>query len=73
MKSDLEIKKTSIGKHVFVGIGAKILPGVHIGNYSVVGAGAVVTKDIEDYCMVVGIPARVIKRYDTAQKKWIRI
>ena len=47
----------------------------HIGANSVVvaGAGSVVTKDIPSYSVAVGNPARVIKRYDAARAKWIRV
>lgn len=41
-----------------------IIPGVKIGNNVVVGAGAVVTKDVPDNCVVVGNPARILKRLD---------
>lgn len=50
-----------IGKNVWIGTGANILPGVTIGDNSVVAAGAVVTKDIPDNVVVAGVPAKVIK------------
>ncbi|WP_367390556.1 acyltransferase [Lewinella sp. LCG006] len=53
-------KKTTVGKFVFIGTGAKILPGVTIGNYAVIGAGAIVVSDISEFSIVVGNPARVI-------------
>ena len=40
------------------------MPGVTIGKYAIVGAGAIVTKDVPDYAVVVGVPARVIKTLD---------
>jgi acetyltransferase-like isoleucine patch superfamily enzyme len=40
---------------------ASILPGVHIGAQSIVGAGAVVTKDVPEYAIVAGVPGRVIR------------
>ncbi|KKQ40688.1 MAG: Acetyltransferase [Microgenomates group bacterium GW2011_GWC1_37_8] len=49
-----------IGDYVFVGPRAIILPGVKIGRGVIVGAGAVVTKDVPDYSIVGGIPAIVI-------------
>lgn len=52
---------TYIGRDCMIGINAIILPGVKIGNEVVVGAGAVVTKDIPDHCIVAGNPAKVIK------------
>jgi len=48
----------------WIGIGAVILPGVRVGRNAVVAANAVVTKDVPDYAVVAGIPARVIKRLD---------
>jgi acetyltransferase-like isoleucine patch superfamily enzyme len=54
-----------IGHDVWVGTNAVILDGVSIGNGAVIGANAVVTKDIPAYAVAVGVPARVIKyRFD---------
>ncbi len=50
-----------IGNHVWIGSNATILPGVTIGDWSVVAAGAVVTKDVPSYTVVGGIPAKVLK------------
>jgi maltose O-acetyltransferase len=47
---------------VWVGGNVTILAGITIGNGCVVGAGSVVTRDVEDYSVVVGNPARVIKK-----------
>lgn len=54
-------KPIKIGNGVWVGAGAIILPGVTIGDHSVIGAGAVVNRDIPANCVAVGNPARVIK------------
>lgn len=56
-------KKVIIGKNVWIGMGAIILPGVTIGDYAVVGAGAVVTKNVPSCCVVVGNPAKVIRSF----------
>ena len=62
---DLEITKPiTIGNDVYIGNNVIILPGVNIGNRVVIGAGAVVTKDIPDNSVAVGVPARVIKTTD---------
>ncbi len=50
-----------IGCHVWIGSGAIILPGVRVGNYAVIGAGAVVTRHVPEKAIVVGSPARVVK------------
>lgn len=56
---------TEIGNDVWIGNGVIIIQGVRIGNGAVIGAGAVVTKDVEPYSIVVGNPARMIrKRFD---------
>lgn len=61
-----EFKPIVIGHHVWIGSGATILQGVHIGNGAIIAAGAVVTKDVEENTVVGGIPAKFIrKRNDT--------
>lgn len=52
----------TIGNDVWIGGSATILPGVTIGDRVVIGAGAVVTKDVPPYCVVGGNPAKIIKR-----------
>lgn len=54
-----------IGKYGWIGMGAKILPGVRLGDFTIVGAGAVVTKSFpEGYCVLGGSPAKVMKLLD---------
>ncbi len=55
-----EWKPTYIGKGAVIGSNATLFP-VNIGKYATIGAGAVVTKDVPDYAVVVGNPARIIK------------
>lgn len=57
----------------WVGANAVITAGVTLGKHSVVAAGAVVTKNIPPYCVAVGNPARVIKKYDFEKKEWVRL
>lgn len=54
--------KVTIKNDAWVGTGAIILPGVKIGEMSIVGAGAVVTKDVEPFTVVAGVPAKIIKK-----------
>lgn len=51
-----------IGNDVWIGSRVTILPGARIGNGSIVGASAVVSKNVPEYCIVGGVPAKVIKK-----------
>ena len=64
-----------VDDNVFIGAGATILYGVHIGDHSIVAAGAVVTHDVPPGSIVGGVPAKVIgSYYDCAEKRnWERI
>lgn len=55
-------KDIIIGNNVWIGHGVQILPGVTIGDNCIIGAGAVVTKDINSNSIAVGVPAKVIKK-----------
>lgn len=62
-----------IGRGTWVGNGAKIVGKVTIGRNCVVGANAFVNRDVPDYCMVVGIPGRVVRRFDPGLQKWVAV
>lgn len=70
--SKLDTKAVFIDDYVWIGANACILPGVKIGYRAVVGAGAVVTKDVKPYTVVAGNPAKVIKYYDRDTKTWYK-
>ncbi|WP_281067744.1 CatB-related O-acetyltransferase [Neorhizobium galegae] len=55
-----EIHETYIGNDVWIGVRAVILDGVRVGDGAIVAAGAVVTKDVDAYAIVGGVPAKVI-------------
>ena len=61
MDCELIYKPITIKDGAHIGIGSIIMPGVTIGKGAVIGAGSVVTRDIPDYCIAVGAPAKVIK------------
>jgi maltose O-acetyltransferase len=61
-KQGSELRKVVIGNDVWLGARVIVLPGVVIGDGVVVGSGAVVTKDIPPYCVVAGVPAKLIKK-----------
>ncbi len=60
----------TIGDNVWIGGNTVILPGVHIGSNTVIGAGSVVTKDIPDWVIAAGNPCRVIRRITEADRKY---
>ena len=63
----LTCKPVLIKEQAWIGAGATILPGVCVGKHAVVGAASVVTKDVPDYAVAVGNPAKVIKYLDPSQ------
>lgn len=65
--SILTCKPVLIKKAAWLARGASILPGVSIGKHAIVGAASVVTKDVPDYAVAVGNPARVIKYLDASR------
>ena len=56
--------KIRIENDAWIGAGVIILPNVNIGEFSVIGAGAVVTKDVPPYTVVAGVPAKIIKKLE---------
>lgn len=66
----LIVKKTQIGENCFIGSGAKIQAGTILGKHCVVGTNAVVRGTFPDYSVIVGVPARIVKRYDEKIGVW---
>ena len=60
---------TGVWDDVWIGANAVVLPNVSIGRHCVVAAGAVVTKDVPDYAVAGGVPAKVIKYQDPEEQK----
>ena len=69
----LRARPVIIEDNVWIGETVSILPGVRIGQGSVIGAQSVVTKDIPPNSIAVGVPARVIKKYNDENGKWYPI
>jgi len=57
---DWQVIPTRIGRGASIGSHATLLPGIVVGEHALVGAGSVVTRDVPEYAVVVGVPARVV-------------
>jgi acetyltransferase-like isoleucine patch superfamily enzyme len=65
-----DIRPVQIGDETWLGQNVCVLPGVRIGKHCVVGAGAVVTRDVPDFSVAVGCPAVVIRRFNPEERAW---
>jgi len=72
VQQGFSVKTIFVEDGAWIGAGAIITAGVRIGKNSVVGAGSVVTKDVPDYSVAVGNPAKVIKYFDLEKKMWLK-
>ena len=70
---DLISRPVSIGNNVWLGENVVVLAGAHIGDGCIIGANSVVTSDIPSNSIAVGVPARVIKRFDQSAHKWVKV
>ncbi|HWV74812.1 MAG TPA: hypothetical protein VN040_24000 [Pseudosphingobacterium sp.] len=66
-------KEVVIEDNVWIGEYVSILPGAKIGKGSIIGAMSVVTREIPPYCIAVGSPARVIKKFNLETRKWEKL
>ncbi len=69
----LSVNEVKIGKNVWIGDKAVILPGVTIGDNSIIAAGAVVTKSVPEESIAAGNPSRVIKKYNGQPGAWEKV
>jgi acetyltransferase-like isoleucine patch superfamily enzyme len=63
----------SIGEACWIGANVVITAGVRIGKYAVIAAGSVVTKDVPEYSIAGGNPAKVLKRFNHETRQWERV
>ena len=63
------VAQTQVGPGAFVGVHCVIMPGVRVGRRAIVGAGSVVTRDVPDSTVVVGVPARPVNQSTTMTKE----
>jgi acetyltransferase-like isoleucine patch superfamily enzyme len=71
-EQDIEVGPVHIGEGSWLGYNVCILPNVTIGKRCIIGALSLVKKDIPSYCMAVGCPAKVVKRYDFDRGRWVK-
>jgi|TARA_B110000902_G_C14275919_1_gene574919 acetyltransferase-like isoleucine patch superfamily enzyme len=67
---DILVQQVKIGENCKIYNNSVILPGSKIGNHVSIGANSVVAIEIPDYCVVVGAPAKIVKRYNFETKNW---
>lgn len=70
LEQPIAVTPTRIGRNCFIGAGAKIQAGTELGDHCIVGANAVVRGRFPDHCVIVGVPARIIRRRDPATGTW---
>ncbi|MBB5608601.1 MULTISPECIES: DapH/DapD/GlmU-related protein [unclassified Janthinobacterium] len=70
LSSDLAV---TIEDNVLIGDNVSVLPGVNIGFGAVIGANSVVTSDIPAWTIAAGVPAKVLKKFDSIEKKWMTV
>lgn len=69
-KQDIEYMDVEIGENCMIGMNSVILPGTKLGPHTIVGANSVVNISTEGYCVIVGSPAKVIKKYNFQNQTW---
>jgi acetyltransferase-like isoleucine patch superfamily enzyme len=65
--------QVTIGDETWIGINSVVMGNVTIGKHCVIGANSVVNKNIPDYCVAVGNPARVVKTFDVKTGQWVKV
>ena len=70
LNQGIKVTDTKIGDGCFIGFGAVIQAGTTLGTHCIVGANAVVRGNFPDYSVIVGVPARIVKRYNAKTGQW---
>ena len=66
-------EKTTIGDSVWIGANCTLIAGSLVGDCCIIGAGSVVKSKVTAYSMIVGNPAKLIKKYDHQLNRWVRV
>ena len=72
-KQGVSTSTITIGDDSWIGANAVITAGVTIGRHVIIGAGSVVTRNVPDYSMAAGNPAKIIKSYNQDKKEWVNL
>lgn len=73
LKQPQIVSTTRIGENCFIGYGAAIQAGTVLGNQCIVGANAVVRGIFPDHCVIAGVPAKIIKKYNSNTGRWEKV
>jgi acetyltransferase-like isoleucine patch superfamily enzyme len=73
LEQQLLLKETIIGKNCFIGAGSMILAGTQLGDNCIIGANSVVKGTFPKNCLIVGSPAKTIKKFDATLAKWSKV
>lgn len=70
MDQPMKFSETQVGSNCFIGYGVTIQAGTILGKQCIIGANAVVRGQFPDYCVIVGAPAKIVKRYNPENQQW---
>lgn len=70
LAQEYKVRTTNVGQNCFIGYGAVLQPGTVLGEQCVVGANSVVRGTFPDFCVIAGVPAKIVKRYNTVTQFW---
>jgi len=73
LRQGFKIAKVVIGKNVWIGANSVILPGLKVGDNSIIGAGSTIIEDVPPYSVAVGNPAKIIRKYNFQTSGWERV
>lgn len=73
LEQPMRVRDTIIGENCFIGFGASIQAGTKLGKQCIVGTNAVVRGEFPDYCVIVGAPARIVKKYNESTGIWEKV
>ena len=72
-EATINTKPIVIGEDCLIGMNSVIMPGTKLGNHCIVGANSTLSGAFPDYCVIVGSPAKIIKKFDFEKKEWIKV